>query len=84
MLLVLVAAGGVALAVTQTCTTDPCEGTSGPDTLYKRVPVSQNDFGHETIYGRGADDDLIATNDRPQPAARTCASPPSTTNKGRC
>ena len=59
MLLVLVAAGGVALAVTQTCTTNPCEGTSGPDTLYERAVDGYT--GTDTIYGKGADDDIIAT-----------------------
>ncbi len=59
MLLVLVAAGGVALAVTQTCTTNPCEGTSGPDTLHERAVDGYT--GTDTIYGKGGDDDIIAT-----------------------
>ena len=57
MLLVLV--GGVALAVTQTCTTDPCQGTSGPDTLKERAIDGYT--GTDTIYGRGGGDDIIAT-----------------------
>jgi hypothetical protein len=43
---------GVALAVTKTCTTNPCEGTSGPDTLIGSA--SKN-----PIYGR-SDADYIA------------------------
>ena len=33
MLLGVIVLSGVALAVTKVCTTNPCEGTSGPDTL---------------------------------------------------
>jgi hypothetical protein len=59
ILLALVVSSGVALALTQTCTTNPCEGTSGADTLYERVGDLQN--GADTIYGRGGDDDIIAS-----------------------
>jgi Ca2+-binding RTX toxin-like protein len=43
---------GVALAVTKTCITNPCEGTSGPDTLTGTASKNQ-------IYGR-PDADYIA------------------------
>ena len=59
-LLALVVFSGVALALTITCTTSLCEGTSSADTLYERVGDLSS--GDETIYGRGGHDDIIATN----------------------
>src|SRR5215210_6696932 len=52
MLVGVMMLSGVALAVTKTCTTNPCEGTSGPDTLFGNASRNQ-------IYGR-SDADYIA------------------------
>ena len=51
-LLMVVAAAGVALAVTKTCTSVPCKGTSAADKLRERT----GDGKRDEIYGlRGAD-----------------------------
>jgi hypothetical protein len=49
MLLGVMMLSGVALAVTKTCTTDPCEGTNGPDRLTGTSAENQ-------IYGLGGPD----------------------------
>lgn len=38
--LALIIASGVALAATFTCTTNPCNGTSGPDTITGTVKTT--------------------------------------------
>ena len=55
-LLMVVAAAGVALAVTKTCTTVPCKGTSAADVLRERI----GDGKPDAIYGGGGRDRLWA------------------------
>jgi hypothetical protein len=51
-LLMVVAGAGVALAVTKTCTSVPCRGTSADDVLRERI----GDGKRDVIYGlRGSD-----------------------------
>jgi Ca2+-binding RTX toxin-like protein len=52
--LVVLLAGGVALAITKTCSSSPCYGTKHNDTLIERAGVDDN------IYGRGGDDTINA------------------------
>jgi hypothetical protein len=51
-LLMVVAGAGVALAVTKTCTSVPCRGTSAADVLRERVGNGKRDV---IIGGRSAD-----------------------------
>ena len=51
--LALIIASGVALAATFTCTTNPCNGTSGPDTITGTVNA-------ETINGQAGNDGISA------------------------
>ena len=55
-LLMVVAAAGVALAVTKTCTSVPCKGTSAADVLRERIGEGKRDV----IYGLRGDDRLDA------------------------
>src|SRR5215211_5928920 len=51
--LTLIAAGGIALAATFTCTTNPCDGTTDDDVITGTVDA-------ETINGKAGDDEISA------------------------
>jgi Ca2+-binding RTX toxin-like protein len=70
LILVLVLLGamvlsGVALAATITCSTNPCEGTSGPDTLIGNANKNliEGNPGADHIVGKGAADKLYGNRD---------------------
>jgi hypothetical protein len=56
VVLLTVVAAGVALAVTKTCTSVPCSGTSAADVLRERI----GDGKRDVIYGGRGDDRLRA------------------------
>ena len=61
-MVMLVVAAGVALAVTKTCSNNPCNGTDGDDVLYEQIGNGEKD----RIYGHDGEDDMSAalyTND---------------------
>ena len=65
MLLGVIVLSGVALAVTKACTTNPCEGTSGPDTLNGNASrnLIEGNPGADYIAGKGAADKLYGNRD---------------------
>ena len=65
MSLVVMLLSGVALAATITCTTNPCEGTSGPDTLVGNASKNliEGNPGADYIAGKGAADTLYGNRD---------------------
>jgi Ca2+-binding RTX toxin-like protein len=65
MLLGVIVLSGVALALTISCTTNPCEGTSGPDTLIGNATKNLIDGnpGADYIAGKGGADKLNGNRD---------------------
>src|SRR5829696_5251889 len=61
LVLGLLLTGGVAMAITKTCTTNPCEGTPDNDTLFGTEESNQIRAlgGNDTLLGRGARDTLV-------------------------
>jgi Ca2+-binding RTX toxin-like protein len=62
--LALIAAGGIALAATFTCTTNPCDGTTDNDVISGTASAEtiNGKAGNDYLYGGDGDNNLIGDN----------------------